>query len=864
MRTCSVRSVPVLIGREPELAAVEALLSGLASSGGWVVLIRGEAGVGKSALIRELGVRHVGEALVLTGWCDDLTTPQPLGPFWDIARERTSLMDALAAGHRPGMWDDLMGLLSHPSVPTILVIEDTQWADEATLDTIKYLGRRMARVNGLLVLTYRDGEVDVDHALRGVIGELPTEHLVRLHLGCLPPAAVAAMVGATDLDLDEVVELTGGNPLFVAEVVASGTQDVPATIQDAVLARAAKLSPGARRLVDLVSVIPGVADRALVEAAIGPTTADVGECVRQGLLLVEDGSVMFHHELTRRAIESSLTDGARRELNRQVLATMTGDQWSQRVHHAVEAGDVAAILTAAPRAARAAMAASSHREAVAHFRALEPHLELVPLHERAGIVEDWARSEWAVVSSGAVGILDRAIELRRADGARAPLMRALTFAVQVYERSGRPDDADACASEAVTSLRLLPPNLGLASALLEQAWLVLMRGDDDPHGVRVADEAIAIARAVGDDRIVTRALILKGAIGTDATGCSQTSLVEEALQRAQAGGQHDEEAYALYVLAGAAADHRDIRRAADLVRRARETAARHEIRDREIAALAVHAEILVWQGRWDEAEDAAVEALGSHVHAEILALRVLGTVAARRGRAGASEVLARMWSAAAAFGELQHLDPAASALAEHQWLTAGSDPELVVALHDVVARGIRSASPWPSGALTFWMWELGLLTTVPEGTPDFYRWIIEGHWREAAQLWEARGAPYDRALALMHGDAGARLLALEIFETLEAHAAAARLRQDLRGAGVRVPRGRARSTRKNEAGLTARQAEVLELLAAGLSNATIADRLFISPRTAENHVSAILMKLGATSREAAVVAAQKRNLATQG
>jgi DNA-binding CsgD family transcriptional regulator len=173
-------------------------------------------------------------------------------------------------------------------------------------------------------------------------------------------------------------------------------------------------------------------------------------------------------------------------------------------------------------------------------------------------------------------------------------------------------------------------------------------------------------------------------------------------------------------------------------------------------------------------------------------------------------------------------------------------------LTEVLDRSMASGFLWPSGALAFWMWKLGLLTTVPDRVSDFYRWIIEGRWEAAADFWEAKGVPYERGLALMHGDEGAQLAAIEIFETLGATAAANRVRRKLLDEGVRLPRGKARSTREHAAGLTARQAEVLELLAENLTNVQIADRLFVSYRTVENHVAAILMKLDVASREAAV------------
>jgi len=835
-------------------------VSQLAVSGGSVVLVRGEAGVGKSALVREISARHAAQCQVLTGWCDDLTTPEPLGPFWDVAHESASIAESLLSGDRQRLWQDTMGLLSGPERPTILVIEDTHWADEATLDTIKYLGRRIARTNGLLVLTYRDGEVDADHPLRRVIGELPSEHLVRIRLDCLAPDDVASLVAGTDLALPEVLELTGGNPLFVTELVAGGGTEVPASIQDAVLARASKLSPAARYLLNLTSVIPGVGDRGLVESIAGTSLRAASECVRQGLLRTEDGTIMFHHELTRQAVQASLTDAERLTLNRRVLNALVGeDCWAQLVHHAVEARDDAAIASFAPRAARAAMAIASHREAVAHFRTLGPRLEAVPVSERTNVVEDWARSEAAVVSDRAVEVTRRAIDLRRSEGDDVALAPVLTFAGRVYQTAGRPDEAQAAISEAIRLLESRARSAELGAALLAQAWLHIGRGDDDPLAVRLLDRAIELAGAFDDEPTLINALVLKGAVGIDADGCLQTELAGEALRRAQAAGLHDEEAYALTILSAAAADERDIERASDLAQRARNTAVRHELRYRELRALAQHSEILLWQGRWAAAEDLAVEALGLQAEWP-LAVRVLATIQMRRGRNDAVALLERTWSAAVATDELHHVDPAAAAIAEHLWLTGSRDDAPVARVRDGFERGMRSASPWPSAVLVFWMWKLGIGDATPVARPEFYNPIMEGAWEKAAEFWRARGAPYDRALALIHGDATAQVEALDIFETLGADAAADRLRRELRDAGVRPPRGRARATRQNEAGLTARQSEVLALLAEGLSNPEIADRLFISLRTAENHVSAVLMKLGASTRSAAVEEAVARNL----
>jgi DNA-binding NarL/FixJ family response regulator len=158
------------------------------------------------------------------------------------------------------------------------------------------------------------------------------------------------------------------------------------------------------------------------------------------------------------------------------------------------------------------------------------------------------------------------------------------------------------------------------------------------------------------------------------------------------------------------------------------------------------------------------------------------------------------------------------------------------------------------------MWKLGLLDTVPEGSAECYRWMMNGEYRRAAQFWREKGIPYEEGLALMLGTEAEQIEAIRIFDDLGATAAANNVRRALAQQGTRVPRGKSLTTRDHPAGLTARQAEVLQLLADGLPNAAIADELFVSHRTVENHVSAILMKLDVATREAAVATARERGL----
>ena len=850
----------MILEREAELAELAGLVDKAESSGGRVVLVRGEAGIGKSALVNQFLSDCRGRANTLLGACDDLLTAQPFGSIWDIARLDSSLVQPLSDGDRRAVMETLLDLLSRKR-PSVLVLEDTQWADEATLDLIKFLGRRIGRANGVLILTYRDGEVDGEHPLRQVIGELPPQNLVRMSLNRLSAAAVSSMIESQSFDIDAVLALTGGNPLFVTEVLASGTDAVPLSVRDAVLARASKLSPEGRRVLDLVSVVPGQVETSLVDEIVQPTDEQLAECVRHGLLRVDDDALSFPHELQRRAVESALSPSARRSFNRQVLDSLGESADPARlVHHATEANDVDAIVEFAPRAARAAMAIESTSEAVAHFRTLEPYLERIERAERAAILADWATQESYLDNPESLHLFERAIDLHRSAGDAHRLARTLTLASRVNRTNARPAEALAYSTEAVALLEPHGPSPDLARSLGHRAFLEFDYEDRDESVLPLVNRAMSVAAEVGDEESMIRALSVKAQLAYSRGDMSSMALIEESLQRAERAGDHWAELVALANMAGMFGDVRDVARATDFARRARDTAARYDIRSMETHAQAMYSEFLLWKGDWDAAENAATEALGSSAHVEALATRVLGTIQARRGRNEAHTAVFRMWSLVQPGEGLSVVDPAATAMAEYLWLSAEHNPELVARLEQILAAGVAIGKPWPSGPFAFWMWKLGVLKTAPDGTADSYAWIIEGEYKKSARFWREKGIPYDEGLALMHGSETEQIEAIRIFEDLGATAIANKVRRALMDQGARVPRGRSFATRDHAAGLTARQAEVLALLAQGLTNTKIADELFVSHRTVENHVSAVLMKLDVATREAAVEAARDRGM----
>ena len=854
-----------ILERERELATVAGAIEQSAMGSGSVVLLSGEAGIGKSSLVDAIRSLVPPDGRTLVGYCDDLATRRTLGPFRDLA---SSVGSELARAVQDGSDRDrtlaaLRSELAWAQHPTVLVVEDVHWADDATLDVLRYLVRRIAHLPAVLVLTYRDDELTRDHPLHEVLAQAPgAQRVHRLPLKRLSRDAVRRLSSAAGADPDHVFSVTSGNPFFVSEVLAADDGDtVPPTVVDAVLTRTRRLDRSARQHVEQLSVVPSAPERWLVDALVTGGIAALAAAEEHGVLTVSPERVSFRHELTRRAIADSLPAARRIELNRAVLASLISHgeaDLSRLVHHAREAGDVDAVVRFGPDAAREAARAGAHRESAAHYRLVLEHLYRFDSAEQPELLESYAVECYTLgAAQDAVDNQARAVALRQSLGDQRSLGSSLRWLSRMHWWNGDRQRAEEAALAAIDVSEDAEDRRLLAMALSNHAQLLSL-AYHSAQSVEFGQRAVELAREVGDQAVLSHALTNIGMSRWTLGDRGGQAVLEEALRVALSAGETE---HALRAYVGLASELLDDFR---LVEAGNKLTAAIELADRSehVAFLQFltleRARLHLHQGNWDGVWADARSAMDS-VQAPLRwgALLPVGRMRVRCGQPDGDSSLAEAWALSVRMDELQRTGPIAAARAESAWLR-GDLAAARQAVEQVYADARELGSVAHESELGYWLAKAGQ-SVVPSGADHPYALLTRGRWREAAEVWQAAGAPYEHALALTESDEPQHLLAaLEELHRLDARPLARIVRRRLRELGItRVPRGPLDTSRRHPAGLTERQLEVLRLLGQGLTNAEIADRLVVSVRTAETHVAAVLDKLGVhTRREAAERAAE--------
>lgn len=831
--------------------------------GGRIILVRGKAGVGKSAAIAAFIEQVSGHSKVLRGWCDPLLTPRPLGALVDMVtalprQQADGLRQAVDTGDIAAIYEALVDVFD-PESSWVCVVEDAHWADGATLDLLRFLCRRISTLPVLVVVSYRDDEIGGQHPLAVLLGDLATSSAVsRVEVEPLSVAAVARLAQGQRVSARELHAVTGGNPFYVTEVLASDnatSTTLPRSVSEAVWGRLARLSDAGRATAYAAAVCGPRAKYTLVQRICDDSGDGFADCLNAGVLVTDADTVGFRHELARRATLETIPGHHRRLLHERAAAALSEppvdpNNLAALAGHAAEAGDRHSVIRHAPAAANRAAMLGANREAADLFALTLRHAVGVPDRQRVEWVEKFAlTSHLSGRPDNAIAAFREAAALRNSLDDRLNESENLRSVSYILWLLGRRAEAIEAGHASLHLLDNVEPCSELAWSLTNLAELA--SGAYDPRAVEYARKAISVGTEIGDAAAVARARCVIGLsrVQDDNTGWEE---MERALRDAMAapdGPLHGGPIAA--ALCWFAALHCQLDRAETYIEQAQKMCADYDLEAFRPFAAGASTFVRLHRGDWEAALADAEDVLTRPTPAAMHRTLPLITVALVHARRGDGPVDAWLDEAAGEGdpADLFRLGAVWAARAEVAWL-AGDDETAMLQARTGLAAASAHADPWLVGRLRRWAHLVGgeFDDAPTDDTTTPYRHEVAGDWEAAAQEWLRLGCPYEAAVANMSGDAAAVSAAVETLHAMGARAAADRVRRRLDILRGGTSDARRKATIADPFGLTQREREVLALIATGSSDAEIAASLYISPKTANRHVGAVLSKLGVRNR----------------
>ena len=864
-----------LFERDNELSKLDELARAARAGHGSIALIAGEAGIGKTSLVDAFRHDHRGTLKILSGWNDPLATPRPYGPIFDMSENFSPELKGLIRSGAPKteVFNAVFAEISGLSPASVVIVEDAHWADQASLDLLKYLGRRISALSCLMVMTYRDDEVGFDHPLTVLLGEFPHTRVHRLTPKPLTPSAMACLASCDIEDARTLHDATNGNPFFVSEMIgASGA--LPGSIRDAIGSKVARLPAEERAFLETLCASPNAVPSALLHLVFGDKATELAiSCVSKGMLIEQsDGSFRFRHELARIAILDRVSRKKSFESHRRFLEALAHKNEpefiAQQVHHADGARNPSEVMRVAPLAAEKASQLSAHAEAFAYAGVALKYVDHAGPEVAAPLWELWAGSACVSTSMGNEVIDGRSEAARLWNQLGRPEKAAenLRWRSRLHWYRCEPEQANAFAEEAIELLQATnePAELALSASLRAQLLMLKLEMDE---AIQWGGNALQLARSVNALEAEVHALNTIGAAKSFQNDPEGIELLKQSLALAESTSYgeyaaHDGDIARAYLnMADHAAEFRKFELAEEVisagVKRCTEI-------DFEAWVYQLHgrrAQVFLDQGRISDAKALAEKVLQYGAITPQVALvskLVMARISSLQGAHDAFEFLNECLEDARQGAETNYEISTRLALIEFAWINnnPGLAMENLGALDEVDAKYLHV---WNEGTYRIWsrVFRADNRSVKHARFPDCLSTDLSGDIDAAVESYLSAGLVLDAVLCLLRNSkfspAQHLVKAAEKLSELECPALLQRCHQLAQAFGVQseLPgpkRGPYRHSRDHPLGLTKKEVEVLAFVAGGATNKEISEKLHRSHRTIDHHVSSMLKKLNVTSR----------------
>lgn len=831
---------------------------------GHCFFIMGEPGIGKTSLVKVFLNQVEEESIQYVGACDSLFTPRPLAPLYDLAlqikADWAESIDSISSGTK--LFTKFVNELTNKDRPVVVVFEDIHWADEATLDFVKFFGRRISRMKCMFILTCRDNEESRQHSLRKVFADLPPDTFTRIQLTPLSRQAVYKLADKKGYDAEEVYHISEGNPFYVNEILASYSPGVPDNIKDAILSVYDRQEEGTKNAWQIFSIIPEgleINRFAIIKASWDEA---MDHCFALKIIVIKNDKIIFKHELYRRTIESSLSPFKRIALNKKLLDLLLpsfeeAGEIERILHYAKNANDNKLVVKYAPLAAKKAASVGAHIESAKLYLTAIEFSDRADMDQLVEFYEAYAYECYLTNQiKDAIIYQGKALKIWQKENKIEKIGNSFRFLSRLWWYEGNHNNAMSFGKQAVEILDNQPSSKARAMAYSNMSHLKMTSNLPD-ECVFWGEKAISIAKELNDEETIAYNLNCMGTslMVQESSVQKGLELLQESLVIAIKNSYHERIAYAYSEMGSNGVTIKDYPFAKKMLEEGINYCEENGIYTLKLYMLNWKARALLETGNWNEANQISEMLIKNEYLLPIMkigALAVTATIMIRRGETNVLPLLLEAKTKALKTMELLRIVPVFLVLLEYEWITGKVFIESEI-LDQTINDFTRFENFSKKSRFYFWLRKARKGYLQAKGKYNGYDVSNTTIAKEEAILWGKLGCSYEQAIVLSEGNDDDKRKALSILQQLGAHAIYEKIKMEMRASGIKkIPRGLRESTRTNPAQLTNRELDILQLLQKAVQNKEIAGNLFISPKTVDHHISSILFKLDVNSRSKAV------------